>query len=357
MENNKKLELLKRKKQLAAILASGSIALTSIAGCSKKVEETTTTVAPSETTVIETFIPTPTPTPVPEVKKTKATEEYMEHAKAVAEAMYELNKEYFDEKNFTAEDLENVYYVINGKYYDKDDNLIMEAPELYKSFAIIDEFIEPERVNEMLQKQADVEHRNLSYDEYMEEVNASVFYDYEKAPLSNFFDINEDNKDIRDFSNRYSEEMVKITENIKNCVSPEEHMIEFFGEIRSAQTGDITKYKNINNYLQETNTELGYGYVVADMYKAIPNYLNTIIDGEFVTVQDEEVRVGLNYDERQVLNLYYLGDLVMIDDLLYAKELEAELFQTMPLEVSCDKQEQIVTGFSYQPSKGNKKSL
>ena len=103
--------------------------------------------------------------------------------------------------------------------------------------------------------------------------------------------------------------------------------------------------------------ELGYGYAVADMYKAIPNYLNTIIDGEFVTVQDEEVRVGLNYDERQVLNLYYLGDLVMIDDLLYAKELEAELFQTMPLEVSCDKQEQIVTGFNYQPSKGNKKSL
>ena len=63
MENNKKLELLKRKKQLAAILASGSIALTSIAGCSKKVEETTTTIVPSETTVIETFIPTPIPTP------------------------------------------------------------------------------------------------------------------------------------------------------------------------------------------------------------------------------------------------------------------------------------------------------
>ena len=120
--NNKKLS----SKQLSLLLA-GSIALTSLVGCAKANTSETTEVT-TTTTVVETTA-TPTPTPV-EVSKDVATVDYMNRAKAVATTMYEANKEYFMEKDYTVEDLENVYYVLIGKYYDNEKNLIMDVPEL-----------------------------------------------------------------------------------------------------------------------------------------------------------------------------------------------------------------------------------
>lgn len=349
---NKKFD----NKKLSLLLA-GTIAVTSIAGCTAKTDETqnstinTTTAA--TTTVTNTEV-TETTVNIVE-RQDMASEDYMIHAKAVATAMYESNKAYFDEKEYTVEDLENVYYVLNSKYYDSNNNIIMDAPELDRSFDIIRELVAPQRINEMLQKYSDVEHGYLSYEEYMDEVKASKFYDY-SASLANFIDVNEDNEDIRKFVNEYSVEMIKVTENVKNCVSPEEHMLEFFAKVRSAQTGNITDYKDINNYLQETTTKDGYGFIVAGMYKATADFLNTVIDGEYVTVQDETVRVGLSYDERILLNTYYLGDLVQYEDIYAAKLLEAELFQTMPLMVMCDKQEKINRNFGYEPVNANTKT-
>ena len=46
----------------------------------------------------------------------------------------------------------NVYYILNGKYYDAEKNLLMDRTELEKSFDIVRELMMPQRVNEMLQK-------------------------------------------------------------------------------------------------------------------------------------------------------------------------------------------------------------
>ena len=346
-------------KRLSLLLAS-TIAATSIAGCAVNNNESQyssiSTTKAVETTVNNTEATTSTTTnTIVETNQDIASEDYMIHAKAVATAMYDANKAYFDEKEYTVEDLENVYYVLNSKYYDSNNNIIMDAPELDRSFDIIRELVAPQRINEMLQKYRDVEYGYLTYEDYLDEVKASKFYDY-SASLANFIDVNEDNEDIRKFVNDYSVEMIKVTENVKNCVSPEDHMIDFFARVRSAQTGNITDYKDINNYLQETTTKDGYGFMVAGIYKATADFLNTAIDGVYVTVQEENVRIGLLYDERILLNTYYLGDLVNYEDIYAAKRLEAELFQTMPLMVMCDKQEKIIRNFGYEPVNNNSKT-
>lgn len=341
------------KKHLSIILA-GVITLTSIAGCNAKTNtsETTTTAPTTAPTTSETTNETTIPAAASEFQ---ASEEYMNYAKAIAAAMYDANKEYFDEKQFSQEDLENVIYVLNNKYYDNEGNIIMDAPELDESFDIIRELVCPQRINEMLQKYRDVEHGNLSYEEYMNEVNASVFYDYNNS-LSNFIIADDNNKDVVYFVDDFSQEMIKVTENVKNCVSPEEHMIEFFGKVRSAQTGDLTEYKNINNYLQDNYGNDGYGFIVAGIYKSTADLLNTVVDGQYVTVQNEEVRVGFSYDERMLVNAYYLGDLVDYDVIYKAQRLENELFQTMPLKVMCDKQVKITDNFGYEPVKAKTKT-
>lgn len=351
MDKITNLEL--RKKALASLLGS-AMALSAVAGCNAKTN-TNQSSSNVTTTAVETSVDNTVINTI-EAKKEQASEEYMIHAKAVAEVMYKANKEYFDEKEFTPEDLENVYYVLNGKYYDKDNSIIMEKPELDRSLDIIRELIMPQRINEMLQKYRDLEHGNISFEDYLKEANASKFYDY-RASLVNFIDVNEDNNDIRNFVNEYSVEMVKVTENVKNGVTPEEHLTEFFAKVRSAQTGNITDYKDINTYLQETNTEDGYGFIVAGIYKSTADFLNTVIDGVYVNVQNEKVRIGLNYNERILLNTYYLGDLVNYDDIYKAKRLESELFQTMPLDVMCDKEDKITTNFGYEPVRTNTKSL
>lgn len=355
-ELNKKLD----KKQLSALLAC-SIALTSLAGCGANTNTNTdqTTYTTNTSTVLNTSLEETT-TNVVEIKDNQASEEYMQHAKEVAEAMYDANKAYFDEKQFTSEDLENVYYVLNGKYFDSNNDLLMDSIELDRSFDIIRELVEPQRINEMLEKYDLVEAGELTYEEYLDEVNASNFYDY-NVSLSNFFDVNEDNKDVRNFVNDYSIEMVKITENVKNCVSPEDHMLDFFAIIRSAQTGDITDYEGINNYLQDNSANDGYGFITAAIYKSTADMLNTVIEGQYVTVPykdgSEDVRVGLSYDERILLNTYYLGDLVEYEDIYNAKLLEAELFQTMPLMIMCDKQDKIMVNFGFEAQvKGNAKT-
>lgn len=353
------------KKQISALLA-GTIALTSVVGCSAKTNTTseTTTAPVVTTTTVETTV-TPTPTPV-EVTKDMATVEYMNHAKAVANAMYDANKEFFIENDYTAEDLENVYYVINSKYYDNEKNLIMDLAEFERSNIIIENLFEPSRYIELAQKQCDVEKGYLSFNEYMDEVNASTFYDYSKAPLTNFIDVNEDNRDIRNYINEYSIEMYKTTENLKNCVSYEDHMIDFFSVIRSAQTGDITNYKGINNYLQETSTDHGYGYIVACTYESVANMLNVIVDGEYVTVPlkknnevvgEEDVRISLDYDEQMLVNAYYHGDLVETEDIIRARKLIAELFQTMPNDVKCYKEVKEYEIYNAQPVKGKARTL
>ena len=334
---NKKIDY---KKIIATLICTSTI--TSLAACSNNKNESLSEVTSNTTieTTIETTNIEPTNSTVIEYSNDEASVDYMNYAKSVAVAMYDANKEYFDEKNYTVEDLENVYYVLNGKYYDSNKNLIMDKVQLDRSLDVIRELAEPQRVIEMLQKYRDLEHGNLSYDEYLEEVKSSKFYNY-GISLSNFIDNNKDNNDVRNFANDYSEIMIKVTKNIENGVSPEETLIEFFSKIRSAQTGNVTNYLNINNYLQETTANDGKGFLVASIYKAVPDFINTVNDNIFINVQDEDVRIGYTYDERMLVNAYYLGDLVNYDDIYNAKILENQLFQTMPLYVMCDKENKI----------------
>lgn len=358
--NNKKLN----SKQLSLLLAS-SIALTSLAGCSKTITEETTQIPTVTTTVEPTVEPTVKPvataTPTPaEVSKDVATKEYMTRAKAVAEVMYEANKAYFDEKDYTAEDLENVYYVINSKYYDNENNLIMEAPELERSLDIIRELVEPQRIIELTQKRKDVDKGYLSLNDYKDEVNASVLYDY-SAGLHNFIDVNENNKDLIDLTKAYSIEMIKVTENVKNGVSYEDHLTDFFGVIRSAQTGDLTDYSNIKNYFQNETTNPGYTYLAAAIYLAPANLLNASIDGEYITVPtkagEENVKISYTYDEAELVYALEGGYLVETEDIIKAVDLRAELYQTMPIDVMCNAEVSLYNNYHTQPVKGKTKSL
>ncbi len=357
MEKTNNIEL---RKKIAALVAAGTI-LSSIAGCNAK----TTTESSSELTTAPTTIETtlePTSTTV-EVTKDMASEDYMVHAKAVAKAMYENNKDYFDEKQYTIEDLENVYYILNGKYYNSEHDLLMDQTAVDRSFEIIRELVMPQRINEMLQKYRDLEHGNITEKDYFDEVNASKFYDY-RVSLTNFIDVNEDNKDVRDFISDFSVEMVKVTENVKNGVSPEDHMIEFFAKIRAAQTGDITDYEGINNYLTETTTKPGYSFIVAGSYKSIADLLNTVVDGHYVTVPtkdrgNEDVRVGFTHDEQLLVNAFLEGNLVETDAIIKAKHLLTELFQTHQNDVMCYAYEEtmrLVYGIDNEYVKGNSKT-
>ena len=96
MKKYTKKDLIEYRKKLVALAATGTIALTSIAGCAAK----TNTESSSETTVAQSIVTETTAMPTTttvEVNKDVASEEYMIQAKAVAEAMYNSNKDYFDE--------------------------------------------------------------------------------------------------------------------------------------------------------------------------------------------------------------------------------------------------------------------
>ena len=358
MKKYTKKDLIEYRKKLVALAATGTIALTSIAGCAAK----TNTESSSEPTVAQSIVTETTAMPTTttvEVNKDVASEEYMIQAKAVAQAMYDANKDYFDEKQFTVEDLENTYYLLNGKYYDFEGNLIMDQVELDRAFDNLRELFAPQTVTESLQKFSDLEHGYISESEYFDEINSYKFYDY-NVTLSNLIDKNADNEDLVNFIDNYSTEMYKVTENLKNGVSPEDHLIEFFALIRSAQTGNITEFEGINNYLQENSADDGYGFAAALSYKAVADDLNTLIDGQFVTVQDENVRVGLSYDEKVLTNLYLDGSLVELGDydkLEEAQLLLYELFQYKLIEIECDKQYKILANFGYIDGNVNTKSL
>lgn len=353
-----KMNTIELRKRLMALAATGTIGLTAITGCGAKTNTTSSTkntlptVTTTETTVEETK--------ETEVSKDTATVEYMNRAKAVSTAIYSKNKDYFDEKQYTVEDLENVYYVLNGKYYNNERTLIMDSPELMRSFNIIRELVMPQRVNEMEQKFVELEKNTISEKEYFDEAKVSKFYDY-TISLSNFIENNEENKDIKDFANEYSNMMNKVTLNLKNGVSPEEILKENFAQMRQAQTGNIsdkTVYKNINNYLgNDATTKDGQAFMVAAMYKATADYLNTLIDGVYVTVPTKEgkekVRIGFSYNEQILVNAYYLGDLVETKDILKAKKLIIEEFQTMPFDVMCYRENKITTNFGYEPVREN----
>ena len=359
-KENIKKELLKKK---ASLILAGTMTLTSFAGCNAKTNTSNTqTPTTTPTTTIETTVDNTTVVNVPEVnEKAIASDEYREHAKAVAISMYEANKEYFDDKLFTAEDLENTYYVINDKYYDIDGNLLMDSAQLNRTVDIIAEmFGTNSDYLELIQKESNLRHGELSFEEYQEEFKAYKLYDY-SVSLANFIDVNEDNEDVREFANLYSSEMVKVYKNLEAGVAPQE-LPDFFSVIRSAQAGDITKYKGLNNYLSDNTANDGYGLIVALMFIAPADYLNASIDGHFVIdpATDESVRVGFSYDEQMLVDsvIYYgdnINDPVLI---LNARELEAELFQYHLTNIVCDKREKIfrIAGDANTPTKGNSKT-
>ena len=96
MEKNRLIEL---RKRLMALGTIGALGLTGVTGCNEKIVRETVPVTTNATAVSLTNEST---TSVEEksleVTKDMATEEYMIYAKSVAKAMYDANKEYFDEK-------------------------------------------------------------------------------------------------------------------------------------------------------------------------------------------------------------------------------------------------------------------
>ncbi len=347
MEKSKMIEL---RKKLVALAATGTIGLTAITGCGAKTNTTSTTnktTLPTVTTTVEET----KETEVSEVSKDTATKDYMKHAKEVAKAMYEGNKEYFDEKQYTIEDLENVYYVLNDKYYNEDGQLIMDKVQVDRASDVMRELASPQRVLEMLQKLEDLENKKISLEEYKKEVEKSKFYNYQIS-LANFIEVNEKNKDVREFFNEYSKMENKVTLNLINGVSPEEILKENIIEMRKAQTGNISDnsvYKNLNNYLgNNTTASDGQAFMVAAMCKATADQTNQVTEGYFITVpvskdgkETEKIRIGYSYNEQILVNAYYLGELTNTKDILIAKKLVLEEYQTMYFDTMCYRQEKV----------------
>ena len=340
-------------KKIVALITTGTIGLTSIVGCAAKsnIDNITSSMNTSESTITTTLEPTTTTTSETTkavVNEDVATSDYQIHAKAVAKAMYDNNKEYFDEKQYTVEDLEKVYYLLNDKYYDEEMNLLFTQSDLEKALAITRELIMPQRVNELIQKYEDYQHGFITADQLNKEVEASKLYKY-TISLANMFDVNEDNKDVRNFVTDYCKEMVKISKDLQAGASLDDeafkkHMIEFFAKIRSAQTGNVTDYPNINNYLQETTVKPGSSFVVALMYKSMADYLNQAIDGQYVIVptkygnevKNDKVRVGVSYEEGKLIKAVNEGKITETKYIMLVENINTELFQTHPLEAACN---------------------
>lgn len=342
-ENIKK-ELLKKK---ASLILAGTMALTSFAGCTAKTNtsDTQTPTTTSTTTTIETTTDDTTVVNIPEVsEKAIASDEYRDHAKAVAASMYEANKDYFDDKLFTAEDIENAYYVINDKYYNKDGNMLMDSAQLNRTVDFIGELYGTNSdYLELIQKESDLRHGYITYDEYQEEFKAYKLYNY-SISLSNLIDENEDNNDVREFANFYSNSMIEVYKNLEAGVDLQE-LPDDFSVVRSAQAGDITKYKGLNKYLSDNTANDGLGLIVALMFRAPADYLNASIDGHYVIdpATNESVRVGFSYEEQMLVDsVIYYGDNINDPELiLKARELETELYQRHLTDIVCIKREKI----------------
>ena len=341
-----KRELIELRNKLVALLATGTIGLTAMTGCTAKTDSTdqsTSNIIGSETSVTTVLEPTST---TMEVTQDMATAEYMAKAKSIASAMYDANKEYFDEKQFTADDLEHVYYVLNDKYYDSEKNPIMTSPELERALLVIRELAMPQRVNEMLQKYNDMINGRISEKEYFDEVAASKFYDCNYS-YSNFLDADANNTDVRTLAEDYSKVLQEVTERIKSGVDPEKPLLEFFQNVRNDQAGDINIY-NSKNLLTETTTCPGEAFFTAAVLKGTADLLNTVIDGYWVTVETkngtETVRVGLSgtreeenkLSDQEVVNEYIKGTILSEEDNARAIKLREELFQTHPFEKMCE---------------------
>ena len=352
-----KKQLIELRKRLMALGTIGALGLTGVTGCGKVKRENVPTVA-SETTVSLT---TETTAPAAEEKKVEvtkdmATEEYMAHAKSVAKAMYDANKAYFDDEQYTVEDLENVYYVINGKYYNSNREIIMDKPQLDRSFDIIRSLAADDRETEMLQKYSDLEHKRISEKEYFDEVKASKFYDH-KVSLSNFVDKRDNNKDLRDFLDAYAIASSKIQANIIAGVSSKENLEEIISIVKSASQGDLTKYNGIKNYMQQSTTEDGYGFLIAAISRSLGDKYATTLNGCFGKINGENTRFALSYKEQELVNAYYLGDLEGNEEaILKARKYIAEKWQTYWFDIECNRQDAVNTKMGYEPVARNTKT-
>ncbi len=348
-------------KKIVALLTAGSI-LASFAGCgkteSKVTEGSTTSETLVETTVtpttIETNIPTIETTSAVEYSENVATEDFITYAKAVSNAMYEVNKEYFDEKQITVEDLVHVYYFMNDKYYNVNGDLLMTYEDFNESTIILRELFFPQRENELLQQLSNVNHGDKTFEEYMEEVNASVFYDSINAPISNFIYPTPENKEAIDFFNEVSKENARRLGDIQHGVLGT-HVKDFFIDCYNAEAGNITVENrifnediNLDNYLQDNGTKYGIKYAITLAMLANTNFANTYLDGCTITIydpsigQDVEVYIGLNYEDSRLVEVYEEGRLTETEDILRAEALKDRRYQTHLEEENCNVYEGII---------------
>lgn len=371
MEKNKLIELRKRLMALATVTTIG---ITSVTGCAAKTNtnNTNSNNTSSLPTVTKSIEETTTPTTQVEVSKDVATADYKNHAKAVAKAMYEANKAYFDERQYTVENLEHVYYVLNDKYYNEDKTLLMDKVQVDVAFDVIRELLESQRKINDIQNLKDVEKGKISLEKYTDEFNARSHYNW-TISISNFLDDNENNKDNIILFDEYSKMQLQVTEYLKNGVLPTEILEKNFIEMRQEQTGNISGYsiyKKLSHNLAVDNTAAdGIGFASAAMGRAIANMNNAAHDGHFMTipventtdknkkVKTETFRVGYSYDEQILVNAYYLGDLVDTKDILKAKKLIIELVQSMYSDTMCYRYEKVTSKYYNVPATENTKTF
>ena len=342
------------KNRVFALVTTGIIGLTSITGCTAKTntDDTTAYTTVPSASITTTLEPTTTPTTEAVVSQDVATEDYRIHARAVAKAMYANNKAYFDKKQFTEKDLENLYYIANDKPYDAEMNQIMEKDEYEKALRALKELIMPQRVNELMQGYSDYQNGFVTKEQFDKAVAESEFYNYAYS-LSNFFDVNPNNKDVREFIDAYCKEMIKVTTDLQtgskiDKEALEKHMIEFFSLIRKDQNGTN------KNRIQETTTKFGESLTISYMDYTWANFLNTVINGQYVNVDGEKVRVGVSYDEGLLLKALAEGRITETKYVLEGEKIKAELFQTAPYNDACANEDASREMFN-QPS--NKKVL
>lgn len=342
----KNKDILDRKKQLSTLLAA-SIALSSLAGCSKANNNNNTPTSTSSTYT------TPVTTTVTETGETTlaldtttdtviACNEYIENARELATALYNSDKEYYDLHQFSEKDIENAYYVINGKYYyDENDDgtyeLLMTRAELDRAYDVIRGAIASPELFELLQKYNDLENGIISYDQYMEAVNATVLRD-SSVSLSNLIEKKSSNEHIIQLADDYSANLYRVQADLKNGVSPEKNLKEFFDEMYAAESGDSIKYNKAINLMRNNSANDGLGLVVALIAKTNADMLNTVTNGIFVTAYNgDEVQIGYTYLDNNLLVRYQRGEILTDEEMERALEKEEKAYQTAYYLYICDK--------------------
>jgi len=129
----------KNLKSANKIVAASLVGAMLLSGCGKKIEETPTTTTTTPTTTVATEATTPINLSDLDITNNDSIE-------YVAEQSYQEYKAYYDAHGLTKDDIINMILVLNSKYTNSDNQLIISAAQASTSYANLDNILESDEI-------------------------------------------------------------------------------------------------------------------------------------------------------------------------------------------------------------------